>query len=296
MVPVTLLLAIALAAPASSPPNTLLLPDTPNPCGQCKDWNRPHAPVHVFGNTWWVGVEGLSVVAIDTGAGIILLDGALPQSVPLVKASLAAAGLRLKDVKLIGNSHPHFDHAGGIAALQRETGATVMASAWSAEVLSSGCPGTGDPQAGYGCETFGFPPVKPPVRRIQDGEVITLGGVKLTAHLTPGHTPGSTTFTWTSCEGRRCLALVYADSLNPISAEGFRFAPVAERFRASIAKVGALPCDVLLTPHPDASDTLARLSGQSGSRTSSPARQGQCAAYAAEAAAKLDARLASEAR
>ena len=282
-----LLIAIALAAPT---------PDAPHPCEQCASWNRPHAPVHVFGNTWWVGVEGLSVIAIDTGAGIILLDGALPQSVPLVKASLAAAGLRLADVKLIGNSHAHFDHAGGIAALQRESGAKIMASARSSDALRSGCPTPDDPQAAFGCETFGFAPVREPIQPIHDGEVIELGGVELTAHLTPGHTPGSTTWTWRSCQGTRCLNIVYADSLNPVSAGAFRFEPIAGTYRASIAKIAALPCDVLLSPHPDASDTIERLSSHSGGKRPDPARAGQCAAYAAQTAARLEARLASESR
>lgn len=152
----------------ASPANPLFLPETANRCEHCEEWNRPHAPVHVFGNTWWVGVEGLSVVAIDTGAGIILLDGALPQSVSLVKANLAATGLKLADVKFIGNSHPHFDHAGGIAALQRESGATVVVSARSAEVLRSGCPSSDDPQAGSGCEDNGLPRVKGAIRVIRD--------------------------------------------------------------------------------------------------------------------------------
>jgi len=291
-----LLLAVGLAAPASGPSNKLLLPDTPNPCDQCKSWNRPHPPVHVFGNTWWVGVDGLSAVAIDTGAGIILLDGGLPQSASLVEASLAAAGLRLADVKLIGNSHAHFDHAGGIAALQRESGAKVMASARSAEVLRSGCPTPDDPQVAYGCETNGFPPVREPIQLIHDNEVIKLGSVELTAHLTPGHTPGSTTWSWRSCEGARCLNIVYADSLYAVSADGFRFESIARTFKASIAKVSALACDVLLTAHPDASDTLERLSEKPGSKRADPARPGQCSAYAAGAAAKLEARLASESR
>jgi metallo-beta-lactamase class B len=282
-----LLLAVGLTAPA---------PDTAVVCDLCARWNQPHAPLHVFGNTWWVGVDGLGVVAIDTGAGIILLDGALPQSAPLVKASLAAAGLRLADVKLIGNSHAHFDHAGGIAVLQRESGAKVMASARSAEVLRTGCPTPDDPQAAFGCPKYGFPPVREPILPIRDGEVIKLGGVELTAHLTPGHTPGSTTWTWRSCEGARCLNIVYADSLNPVSGEGFRFEPIAGTFKASIATVAALPCDVLLTPHPDASDTLERLSSPDGGGRPDPAHAGQCAAYAAQARAKLEARLASEAR
>lgn len=292
----SLLLAAGLVAPTPRAPNKLLLPETPNPCEQCKSWNRPHAPVHVFGNTWWVGVNGLSAVAIDTAAGTILLDGALSQSVPLLKASLNAARLRLADVKLIGNTHAHFDHAGGIAALQRESGATVMASARSAEVLRAGCPTPDDPQAALGCETNGFPPVREPLQLIHDGEVISLGGVELTAHLTPGHTPGSTTWSWRSCEGKRCLNIVYADSLNPVSAEGFRFEPIADVFKASIAKVSALPCDVLLSAHPDASDTLERLGSKAGRKRPDPARASQCADYAARAAVKLEARLAAESR
>jgi metallo-beta-lactamase class B len=280
-----LLLAVGLAAPG---------PEFAVVCDQCARWNQPHAPVHVFGNTWWVGVDGLSVVAIDTGAGIILLDGALPQSLPLVKASLAAAGLRLADVKLIGNSHAHFDHAGGIAALQRESRAKVMASARSADALRSGCPTPDDPQVAVGCPKYAFPPVKEPIRPIRDGEVVNVGGVELTAHLTPGHTPGSTTWTWRSCEGPRCLNIVYADSLNPVSGEGFRFEPIAVTFKASIAKVAALPCDVLLTPHPDASDTVERLASSTGDKRPDPAQAGQCAAYAAQAKASLEARLASE--
>jgi len=290
-----LLVATPLAVPDAGRTHEVLLPDTPKRCEQCANWNRPHPPVHVFGNTWWVGVDGLSVVAVDTGAGVMLLDGALPQSVPLVRASLVSAGLKLSDVKLIGNSHTHFDHAGGIAALQLESDAKVVASARSSEALRSGCPTSDDPQAAFGCEVNGFPPVKGPIEIIRDGEVIKLGNVELRAHLTPGHTPGSTTWSWKSCEGSRCLNIVYADSLNPVAAEGFRFAPVSSAFIASIAKLGALPCDVLLTAHPDASDTLERLSSPDGG-VPDPARAGQCAGYASRARAKLDARLASEAR
>jgi metallo-beta-lactamase class B len=126
--------------------------------------------------------------------------------------------------------------------------------------------------------------------------VVRLGGVELTAHLTPGHTPGSTTWTWRSCEGARCLNIVYADSLNPVSGEGFRFEPIAAIFKASIAKVAALPCDVLLTPHPGASDTLERLSSPAAGKRPDPAHAGQCADYAAQAKARLEARLASESR
>jgi metallo-beta-lactamase class B len=273
--------------------------DLPKPknCQDCAEWNRPHAPVHVFGNTWWVGVDGLSVVAIDTGAGVILLDGALPQSVPLIKQSLTAAGLRLSEVKFVGTSHAHFDHVGGISELQGESRATVLASDRTSEALRSGCPNADDPQAGFGCEANGFPPVMGRIRAIRDGEVIKLGNVELSAHLTPGHTPGSTTWTWKSCEAKRCLDIVYADSLNPVSVDGFQFKPIASTFKASIAKVGSLPCDVLLSAHPDASNTVERLSHRLvDGGAPDPVQAGQCEAYAAQARAKLEARLESEAK
>jgi metallo-beta-lactamase class B len=234
-------------------------------------------------------------VAIDTGAGVVLLDGALPQSVPLIKASLASAGMKLSNVKLIGTSHVHYDHVGGIAALQRDSGATVLASPRSAEALRAGCPTADDPQAGFGCEKNGFPPVLGPIRELRDEQVVKLGNAELHAHFTPGHTPGSTTWSWKSCEGGRCLNIVYADSLNAVSAGGYRFSGIARAFHASIARVSALPCDVLLSAHPDASDTVERLSASDGGRPD-PARPGQCEEYARRARAKLDVLLASEGR
>jgi metallo-beta-lactamase class B len=270
-------------------------PDAAKVCENCNSWNRPHAPVHVFGNTWWVGVDGLSVVAIDTGAGVVLFDGALPQSVPNINASLASAGLKLSQVKLIASSHVHYDHAGGIAALQRDSGATVLASPPSAQALRAGCPTADDPQAGFGCEVNGFPPVTGPIRELRDEQVVKLGNAELRPHFTPGHTPGSTTWTWKSCEGSRCLNMVYADSLTAVSADGFRFSTIARAFHASIAKVSALPCDVLLSPHPDASETVERLSARDGGRPD-PATPGQCEEYARRARAKLDVRLSSESR
>jgi metallo-beta-lactamase class B len=80
-------------------------PETPIVCDHCEAWNRPHAPFKVVGNTYYVGREGLSAVLIDTGKGLILLDGALPQSAPVIEANLKSLGFRIQDVKLIVNSH-----------------------------------------------------------------------------------------------------------------------------------------------------------------------------------------------
>ena len=98
-------------------------------CDNCDEWNEPQAPFNIFGNTWYVGTGGLSAILVTGPEGHVLLDGALPQSAAQIQANIEALGFRIGDVKLIVNSHEHFDHAGGIAALQRASGATVAASA-----------------------------------------------------------------------------------------------------------------------------------------------------------------------
>ena len=262
-------------------------------------WNVPHPAQKIYGNTYYVGVTGLSSILIDTGKGLILLDGDLVQSVPHIEQNIASLGFHLKDIKYITNSHSHFDHAGGIAELQRATGATVLASAWGAKALHVGHSIEDDPQFGYVKEA-GFPPVKD-VRVVRDGETILLGDVKLVAHYTPGHTPGSTTWTWQSCEDTKCLDIVYADSLNSVSAPGFHYtatkghADTSERFRASIHKVAALPCDILLTVHPDLSDTMGKLDALKHAPKTNPFIDKQaCAKYANDSEKQLDQRIADE--
>ena len=230
-------------------------PEAPIVCDRCVEWNRPRAPFKVVGNTYYVGVDGLSSILIDTGKGLILLDGALPQSASLIEANLKSLGFRIQDVKLIVNSHAHDDHAGGIALLQRDSGAEVAASPSGADALRQGCPTADDPQVGD-CTRIGYGAVAK-VKVVKDGESLKVGDLALTAHLTPGHTPGSTTWTWRSCEGKTCYDMVYADSLNAVSNDDFRFSgdaihpDISKSFEQSIDKVAGLPCDVLLSVHPD---------------------------------------------
>jgi len=112
--------------------------DPPPVCAVCIAWNAPQMPFHIYGNTYYVGVHGLSSLLIDSGKGLVLIDGDLPQSPPQIKASIKALGFDPGDIKLILNSHAHFDHAGGINELERLTGAPVLASEWSAKVLRAG--------------------------------------------------------------------------------------------------------------------------------------------------------------
>jgi metallo-beta-lactamase class B len=258
-----------------------LKPDPPNLCPDCEAWNALKEPSRVFGNTYSVGTVGLGSILITSDDGHILLDGGLPQSAPLIDGHIRKLGFRTEDVRLIVNSHAHYDHAGGIAAIQRATGAVVAASPSGAKALESGEPTADDPQFGFGPEQNRFPAV-PNVRVVKDGEVVRIGDLAVTVHLTPGHTPGSTSWTWRSCEGATCKNIVYADSLNAVSAPGFRFTgdtsttSRVDEFRRSIAKVRALPCDVLLTVHP--SYTTAKT----------------CEAYADEALKRLEQRIADE--
>ena len=257
-------------------------------------WNAPQAPFRIYGNTWYVGPHGLSSILVDTGDGLALFDGDLPESAPQIEAHIRALGFRVTDVKWIFNSHMHIDHAGGIAALQRASGAQVLASAAGARELESGGADPDDPLYG---SVPGYTAVRH-VRPVRDGETLHLGRVDITAHYTPGHTPGSTSWTWMSCEGSRCLHVVYADSLSTVSGPRYRFSDhprYLADFRRSIATVAALSCDILLTPHPDASEFWKRVGhGKSGAGARQLIDGGACRRYARADMKALNARVAQE--
>jgi metallo-beta-lactamase class B len=264
-------------------------------CPQCSEWNKAQPPFRIVGNTYYVGPHGLSSVLITSSGGHVLIDGDLPESAPLIVDNIRALGFRIQDVKVIVNSHVHSDHAGGIAELQRRTGARVVASEWSAEVLKKGGVGKGDPQFGV---LRPIAAVKH-VSTFHEGEIIHVGDIAITPHLTPGHTPGGTSWAWKACEGTVCYAMVYADSLNPVSAAGFRFShdypKAAEDFEKSFEFFETTGCDVLITAHPEASNLWERLAQrEKGVKPDPMVDSGACRAYAATGREKLRQRLASE--
>jgi metallo-beta-lactamase class B len=268
---------------------------TPN-CPNCATWNAPQRPFRVFGDTYYVGTHGLASVLVTSPAGHVLIDGGLPESAPEIIAHIRALGFRVEDVKLLLNSHVHFDHAGGLAELQRVSGASVAATAPSAEVLKRGTSGPDDPQ--YGILT----PIAPVrnVRVVADGETVHVGPLALTAHLTAGHTPGGTTWTWRSCEGERCEDLVYADSQTPVSADNFFFTrsttyPNAlADFAKGLALLETVPCGILLTPHPDASELWTRLGRRDAGDATALVDSSACRRFAATARERLAQRVAKE--
>jgi metallo-beta-lactamase class B len=242
----------------------LLARDVHSSCANCVAWNKPHAAFRIYGNTYYVGTDGLSSVLITSDTGHVLIDGALPESALRIVTNIRSLGFRIEDVKLIVNSHVHFDHAGGIAELQKLSGARVAASQWTAAVMKKGAVPRDDPQFG----TIASIARVARVETLKDGDILSAGAVKVTAHLTPGHTPGGTSWTWQSCENGRCLNLVYADSLSPVSSNGFRFSrreedPNGEDFKRSFSFLESTPCDILITPHPDASGLWNRLEQRS---------------------------------
>jgi len=215
-----------------------------------ESWRQPIAPVRIAGRTWHVGTAGITALLLKTDDGAVLIDGGVAQAADMLLANMKALGVEPGDLKLILTSHAHGDHAGPLAAVQRATGARVLASAESAWLLAQG----GSDDLHFGDDIL-FPPLRTD-RLVHDGETIELGGLRLTAHFVPGHTPGSTAWTWTDSRDGKPVRIAYVDSL---TAPGYtvhghsRIPKLAADYARSFDVVRALPCDLLLTPHPDAS-------------------------------------------
>lgn len=254
------------------------------------------APFRLYANTYYVGTQDASSVLITSNEGHVLIDAGLPESSATIIANIAALGFRIEDVKMIMNSHGHAEHAGGVAELQRRSDALVYASPSSALDLAAGEVGPDDPQYHAAAK---FPPVTD-MRLARDGNHYTLGPIRLTAHATAGHTPGGLSWSWQSCEGNRCLAMVYADSLEPVSRPGFKFSASSEYpnaladFAHSFEVLEKLPCDVLVSALPQASTLWQRLAASADKGSEAFVDAGACRAYAATARAALATRLDSE--
>jgi metallo-beta-lactamase class B len=260
-----------------------LVPDPDFECEACEAWNKPQTPFRVFGNTWYVGPAGLTALLVEAGQdkegrpALVLLDGGLTQSAALIDANIRVAGFDPTDIRVILNSHAHFDHAGGIAALQRATGARVIVSEEAETAFRTGQVPAYDPQAGYAPEN-GFPPVDN-VETLPDGGQFTVGDTTFTLHWTPGHTPGSTSWSWATCDRGECATVLYADSLGPVASPGFRFSDplpafggksTAQLMAGSIGSLRRFDCGVLLFPHPLYFHMEEKLAGRSSGANPHP--------------------------
>ena len=209
-------------------------------------WNAPVAPFRIADNLYYVGTADLAAYLVVDRAGMILLDGGLPQSAPLILDSIRQLGFDPKRVRYLINSQAHYDHAGGLAELKWTTGAELLASAPDAELLERG--GSGDFAFG---DRLTYPPVKVD-DLIKDGAHLSLGNIRMTAHLTPGHTRGCTSWTLpVRVDGRTRNALFICGA----SAPGYRLSDnaaypwIMEDFRRSFAKWRSLDCELFLGAH-----------------------------------------------
>ena len=212
-------------------------------------WRAPVPPQHLVDNIYYVGAIGVSSYLITTPEGHILLDTGFDDPVPIIQHSTEQLGFKLADIKIILSSHAHVDHVGGHARMKKLTGALIYASAADARTLEAG---GADDFLQWPKETLLYTPVKAD-RVVADGGQITLGGVTLTAHLTPGHTRGATTWTMDVSDGgvTRHVVFFSSASINP----GTRllnnplYPNFVSDFEGTFAKLRALPCDIFFAPH-----------------------------------------------
>lgn len=215
-----------------------------------ENWSKPVEPFKIADNTWYIGTEGLAALLIKTDKGAILIDGGLPNAAKMLIKSMKKLGVKPNDLKWILYTHAHYDHAGPLAEIKRTTKALIASSAESATLSSRG----DKDDIHYG-DKYPFEPFKTD-RFVMDGEEIELGNVKVKVHFTPAHTPGSLSFTWTDKLDGKDINIAYVDSL---SAPGYklinnpRYPTIVDDYRKGFAKVRTLPCDLLITPHPEAS-------------------------------------------
>jgi metallo-beta-lactamase class B len=230
-------------------------------------WSDAAPPARIYGNTYYVGTCGITVLLVTSPKGHVLIDGATDEAVPSILANIRTLGFNPRDIRFIIGSHEHLDHMGGFAALKAATGAKLLVSAAARPVVETGKTDAQDPQ-------FGIIPAMKPVAvdniltyPPEPGWIITgepTRVMSLTPRPTPGHTDGGTSWTWQSCDGANCVTFAYIDSMTPVSADNYRFTDHPERvapFRETFNRVSKLPCDILVTPHPELSDLFERLRG-----------------------------------
>lgn len=209
-------------------------------------WTAVVPPLKIIDNTYWVGSQDLAAILITTPRGHILLDVGLDENVALVKKNITALGFNPRDIRVLLNTHAHFDHSAGLARMKRDTGAQLVAMQGDVYALEKGVyQGSEDNAA------FKAPPVKVD-RVVVDGDTITLGGVTLTANHTPGHSPGCTTWTWPVRDGNRiltagafCSATVAANRITG----NLQYPGIVEDYRATFRKAKNLKIDVFLAAH-----------------------------------------------
>jgi len=210
---------------------------------------KPFPPFHIMGNLYYVGTDDLASYLIVTSKGNILINSDLQSTVPMIKANIEKLGFKFSDIKILLISHAHYDHAGGSKLIKEETHATYMVMDADVPVIESG----GKSDFAYANKLkVHFPPTTVD-KILHDGDQVKLGGTILTAHLTPGHTPGCTTWTMIVTDHGRAYHVVILGSEN-VNGEyklvnNTQYPTIAKDYEQSFKTLKSLPCDIFLGAH-----------------------------------------------
>jgi metallo-beta-lactamase class B len=202
------------------------------------DWNAPFPPHRIMDNLYYVGTEQLATYLITTPDGHILINSDFESTVPVLQQNVAALGFEFEDIEIVLGSHAHGDHMQADALVKELTGAQVMAMAEDVPALRAMQPGGKE---------------HPIDRELSDGDEVTLGGTTLTAHHTPGHTKGCTSWALEVEEGGETYDVLVACSLGALPTiplvNNPDYPEIADDFVATFAKARTLPVDVFLAAH-----------------------------------------------
>jgi metallo-beta-lactamase class B len=226
---------------------------------QPSEWTQPVKPFRIAPHIYYVGTKGLAAYLVTSSAGAVLIDGTVAENAPLIERNIEAVGVPLTSVKWLFCDHAHSDHAGALAKIKLDTGARFAASAGDRVALERGAP-RGDTD--YDQTGFHFPPIKVD-RVVQDGDRVTVGDAVLTAHLTPGHTPGCTSWSTTVQDRAHPLRVLFLCS---ITVAGNRlvnnraYPAIDADYETTFAELSTMRADIVLTSHPDVdiADVLGR--------------------------------------
>jgi metallo-beta-lactamase class B len=215
------------------------------------DWTEPFPPFHIAGNLYYVGSKGLANYLITTPQGHILINSDLEANVPLIRDSVEKLGFKFTDIKILLISHAHWDHDAASATIKKLTGAQYMVMDADVPVVESG--GKSDFQ--YGSTPSSLYQATKVDRVLHDGDEVKLGGVVLTAHLTPGHTKGCTTWTMKVPEGGKNydVVIVGSPNVNPgyKLVDNPQYPRISSDFEKTFRVLKSLPCDIFLGAHGD---------------------------------------------
>jgi metallo-beta-lactamase class B len=230
---------------------------TPASATQPPTWTQAVKPFRIAPHIYYVGSKGLSAYLITSPGGAILIDGTLKENAALVEHNIESVGVPLKSVKWIVSDHAHNDHVGALARIKTDTGARFAASAGDRMALERGVP-LGDTD--YDPAGFHFPPIKVD-RIVEDGQSLAVGDAIVTAHLTPGHTPGCTSWSTTVSDGGRRLQVLFLCSITVAGntlVSNRAYPTIVADYQNTFAKLSGMKADIVLTSHPEIANVLGR--------------------------------------